>query len=86
MLLAALHIRTNSLVCILRTLKESNEEWEFYRCNKERKAFEHDLFSCQTNLIEKKLTSQYTDAVKLFSIIHLTMYIIGLAVIHSGIN
>ena len=53
MLLAALHIRTNSLVCILRTLKESNEEWEFYRCNKERKAFEHDLFSCQTNLIEK---------------------------------
>ena len=34
----------------------------------------------------KKLTLQYTDAVKLFSYIHLPMYIIRLAVPHSGIN
>ena len=37
-------------------------------------------------LDRKKLTLQYTDAVKLFSYIHLSMYIIGLAVLHSGIN
>ena len=34
----------------------------------------------------KKLTLQYTDAVKLLSYIHLQMYIIGSAVVHSGIN
>ena len=34
----------------------------------------------------KKLTLHYTDAVKLFSYIHLPMYIIGLSVLHSGIN
>ena len=84
-MLAALLIGTNSFICLLGTLKESRKGWEFLMLDKKRKASEHYLRPFQTTLIDrfdrKEITLKCTDALKLFSCIHLPMYIIELAVL-----